>query len=603
MSKSSKGATSVIRKRLNFNDEHLWRKFSSRRLQLVDALSLSSKKASEQDEEIQICARTLMQEFGFPSDTLGDFDRLVRLAIQSVRRNKRRSEKRQEVNLVKQRINTELDLDDIDLGDDDDSPPSSSASKRVKRNSNSNDVLQFTSLDDDDDDDDDNNNNNNNGQSSSRKSSQVKKHKPEETASRLAATSLVAPFIPTEYDRLPSLKHIYTDPKFHKSANKILQIIKKSRTCFEFSANAKQPMKNDLLEELGSSCIHAAVLLTLERWFDHLLPDSSSYIKMRLKSNHTLATIVKKLDSTSLEVNGLNDYLASSLFKRLIGACAKDFGFDSPLNPLCDIFHNTILKDFPILTRDPTGKEDAIRSTYFTKDKPIIDSILPLNVDYPLSTGELPIPPPPSSLKFDSSFLINSIPSENNIHMPTLPSLIPKQAVSTPVKIKFQQKELTFNYNTASNAPPTLMELISNCKNAFGIVNATRVLHLRDFKTKLVFKSDFELERTLRMNSMWGNPSDEITLELIYTNVVQDYLNLNYDQKGKNLKREESPPLNLTPVLSKAPILPSPLKPVSLTDINKNESNENLNDRYLPLPRPQGPNINKRVMMKFQPLL
>lgn len=568
----------------------------------MDALSLSSKKASEQDEEIQICARTLMQEFGFPSETLGEFDRLVRLAIQSVRRNKRRSEKRQEVNLVKQRINTELDLDEIDIGDDDDSLPSS-ASKRTKIETGSQDGLQFTSLDDD-----------------GNQPPHSKDSKPEDTASRLAVTSLVAPFIPTEYDRLPSLKHIYTDPKFHKSANKILQIIKRSRTCFEFSNSTKPTMNNDLLEELGSSCIHSAVLLTLERWFDHLLPDSSSYIKMRLKSNHTLATIVKKLDSTSLEVDGLNDYLASSLFKRLIGACAKDFGFDSPLNPLCDIFHNTILKDFPILTRDPTGKEDAVRSTYFTKDKPIIDSILPSTVDFPLSTGELPIPPPPASSSvlpidsFKTNIHLSATGNDNTeVIMPTLPSLIPNQTVSTPVKIKFQQKELTFNYNTASNAPPTLMELISNCKNAFGIVNATRVLHLRDFQTKIVFKSDFELERTLRMNSMWGNPSDEITLELIYTNVVQDYLNLNYDQKGKNMSREDSPPLSLTPVMSKPPVLPSPLisKPSVSTkssdnphiNINKAESNENLNDRYLPLPRPQGPNIHKRVMMKFQPLL
>lgn len=580
MSKSSKGATSQIREKLKFNDEHLWRKFSYRRLQLVDALSLSSKKASEQDEEIQICARTLMQEFGFPSETLGEFDRLVRLAIQSVRRNKRRSEKRHEVSLVKQRINSELDLDSIDLGcagDVTDTVMSTSSSKRVKLESS--DTLQFTSLDDDNEKDD-----------------MKQDSKPEDAAHRMAFTSLVAPLIPSEYDRLPSLKHIYTDPKFHKSANKILQIIKKSRTCFELSNDTKQP-SNDLLEELGSSCIHSAVLLTLQRWFDHLLPDSSSYIKMRLKSNHTLATIVKKLDSTSLEVNGLNDYLASSLFKRLIGACANDFGFDAPLNPLCDIFHNTILKDFPILTRDPTGKEDAVRSTYFTKNKPIIDSILPSSLstsDYPLSTSELPIPPPPSQ-----SHPISQNKRNESLSMPTLPSLIPSQAVSTPVKIKFQQKELTFNYNTASNAPPTLMELISNCKSAFGIFNATRVLHLRDLKTQIVFKSDFELERTLRMNSMWGNPSDEITLELVFTNVVQDYLNLNYDHKGK--QREESPPLNLTPVTSRGPVLP-PAKHADTDPAPKSETT-GLKDRYLPLPRLQGPNIHKRVPMKFQPLL
>ncbi|GME85106.1 unnamed protein product [Ambrosiozyma monospora] len=93
-SSSSSGATGRIREKLHFDDEILWKKFSSRRLQLVESLSLSSKKASEQDHEISICARTLMSEFNFDESKLAEFDKLVRLAIQSVRRNKKRSEKR-----------------------------------------------------------------------------------------------------------------------------------------------------------------------------------------------------------------------------------------------------------------------------------------------------------------------------------------------------------------------------------------------------------------------------------------------------------------------------------------------------------------------------
>lgn len=609
----------------------------------MDALSLSTKKASEQDVEIRICARTLMQEFGFPNETLGDFDKLVRLAIQSVRRNKKRSEKRSEINNLKQKIKQELDLDALASDVDEMSP---AANKRFKTES-STDGMQFTSLEDDNDATDSGAN-----------------HKVEDPASRLAFSSLVQPFIPSDNDRLPSLKHIHTDPKFHKSANKILQSIKRSRTCFELSNNNRKPMNNDLIEELGSSCLHTAVLLTLEKWFDHLLPDSLSYIKMRLKSNHTLATIVKKLDSTSLEVNGLNDYLASSLFKRLIGACVKDFGMDTPLNPLCDIFHNTILKDFPILTKDVNGKNSNKKSSsYFSTDKPIIDSIIPSSFDFPLSTSELPIPPPPPPPQFAPQGFppsattttsttttsptletltlkhahVNNTQFEPKQSLPNLPSLLSKQSTNTNVKIKFQQKELIFNYNPASNAPPTLMELISNCKNAFNIINSSRVLHLRDFKTKNVFSSDYELEKILRMNSMWGNPNDEIVLELIFTNVVQDYLNLNYEQGAKS----PSPALDLTPVISKAPVLPPNVQahierelatanknkflmatpvPVlktetsslitSVTEAPNNTSptikikqEEDLTDRYLPLPRPQGPNTQKRIMMNFQPLL
>ncbi|ODV83374.1 hypothetical protein CANARDRAFT_188700, partial [[Candida] arabinofermentans NRRL YB-2248] len=91
---SVNGTTSLIRKKLDFNDEIQWKRFSSRRLQLVETLSLSSKKASEQDNEIRICAKTLMHEFKFKDSTLPEFDKLVRMAIQSARRNKKRSQKR-----------------------------------------------------------------------------------------------------------------------------------------------------------------------------------------------------------------------------------------------------------------------------------------------------------------------------------------------------------------------------------------------------------------------------------------------------------------------------------------------------------------------------
>ncbi|GMF42313.1 unnamed protein product [[Candida] boidinii] len=92
--KNSKGTTSLIRKKLKFDDVILWKRFSARRLQLVEQLSLGSKKASEQNSSIKICAVTLLKEFNYPDSYLPDFDKLVRLAIQSVRRNRKRSEKR-----------------------------------------------------------------------------------------------------------------------------------------------------------------------------------------------------------------------------------------------------------------------------------------------------------------------------------------------------------------------------------------------------------------------------------------------------------------------------------------------------------------------------
>jgi hypothetical protein len=87
---TSAGVTQTIRSRLNFNDESKWKRFSARRLELIDELHLSTRKASEQDDQIGKVARTLREEYGYPHDFQGDFDKLVRAGIQSVRRNRKR---------------------------------------------------------------------------------------------------------------------------------------------------------------------------------------------------------------------------------------------------------------------------------------------------------------------------------------------------------------------------------------------------------------------------------------------------------------------------------------------------------------------------------
>ncbi|KAK9328758.1 transcription factor Vhr1-domain-containing protein [Lipomyces starkeyi] len=84
------GVTQTIRKKLQFTDEGLWKKFSARRLELIDSMSLSTKKSSEQYDVVIAVADTLRDEYGFPPHTLPDFDKLVRAAVQSVRRNRKR---------------------------------------------------------------------------------------------------------------------------------------------------------------------------------------------------------------------------------------------------------------------------------------------------------------------------------------------------------------------------------------------------------------------------------------------------------------------------------------------------------------------------------
>lgn len=91
---SKNGTTHKIREQLGFTDEKKWKRFSSRRLELIDKFQLSQFKASEQDLNIKQIANILRTEFGYPVTCSMEFEKLVTAAIQSVRRNRKRSKRR-----------------------------------------------------------------------------------------------------------------------------------------------------------------------------------------------------------------------------------------------------------------------------------------------------------------------------------------------------------------------------------------------------------------------------------------------------------------------------------------------------------------------------
>ncbi|KAJ9572941.1 Transcription factor Vhr1 [Nakaseomyces glabratus] len=91
---SKNGTTHKIREQLGFTDEKKWKRFSSRRLELIDKFQLSQFKASEQDLNIKQIANILRTEFGYPVTCSMEFEKLVTAAIQSVRRNRKRSKKK-----------------------------------------------------------------------------------------------------------------------------------------------------------------------------------------------------------------------------------------------------------------------------------------------------------------------------------------------------------------------------------------------------------------------------------------------------------------------------------------------------------------------------
>ncbi|SCU95856.1 LAME_0F13784g1_1 [Lachancea meyersii CBS 8951] len=87
------GTTRKIREQLNFTDERRWKQFSGRRLELIEKFKLSERKASEQDKNVSQIATILRTEFGYPLSSTPEFEKLVTAAVQSVRRNRKRSTK------------------------------------------------------------------------------------------------------------------------------------------------------------------------------------------------------------------------------------------------------------------------------------------------------------------------------------------------------------------------------------------------------------------------------------------------------------------------------------------------------------------------------
>ena len=97
------GTTHKIRSHLKFTDEKEWKRFSSRRLELIDTFGLSEHKASEQDANIKQIAAMLRVEFNYPVSAAPEFEKLVTAAVQSVRRNRKRSRKRIAKNMFRGR--------------------------------------------------------------------------------------------------------------------------------------------------------------------------------------------------------------------------------------------------------------------------------------------------------------------------------------------------------------------------------------------------------------------------------------------------------------------------------------------------------------------
>lgn len=297
------GITQAIRTHLGFNDDKKWKQFSTRRLELIDKFNLSYKKASEQDDSIKQIANLLRIEFGFPMETLMDFDKLVRAAIQSVRRNRKRSS-RSRLHTDRFILNEKLEQQSIH-------------NKMGVNSLLSNNIVHTTTT---------------------------------TTTSSTADTtpSTSHPTSPTPPPQLPPIKNITTLSISHFNKNKLLQSIENSKTCALISNNDPNLHMENLIT-LGQAIISSSASFVLERFFQDLSNDSVNYLYQQITSIPTIAKILKNLGVITTELIKLSDFQSSQLLSKLLGGIIKDFGFDSITYDLAEIFHEIILNQYPLI--------------------------------------------------------------------------------------------------------------------------------------------------------------------------------------------------------------------------------------------------------------
>jgi hypothetical protein len=294
---SASGVTQTIRCKLNFSDEIKWRKFSARRLELIDDLELSSKKASEQDDKIYYVANSLRQEYGFPVETLADFDKLVRAGIQSVRRNRKRSKIKHNHVLI-QPITTN---------------PSSSNSSNSQFISANMDCTSDSNAD-------------------TSVQSAIKRSRPnhETDPDRMSINSIISPSRPSA---LPSLSNLSFHDHFRLAIERL--------NAFTAKVSSSMPT-NSNTEFLGSSVINVSAASAVERKFPN--SEMADIVRGLVLSYVMMSALVKSL--------GLSSF---SSMKVRLASCCREFGFDAIVHSLSNVYYEMLDLDSNLDLTQPSS--------------------------------------------------------------------------------------------------------------------------------------------------------------------------------------------------------------------------------------------------------
>ncbi|CAI5755651.1 unnamed protein product [Candida verbasci] len=553
MSDKKIGVTHAIREKLNFKDERLWKRFSARRLELIDTLDLSLKKASEQDNEIKRVAETLRNEFGYDLSYSQDFDKLVRAAIQSVRRNRKRSSKK---------IYFENNNDAIQ------SEPKKKS--KVENNKTApgetffNDVLR------------------NEDEVYDVNYSKAKQFTINDRAKN-TIDNIVKPRLPPiirnkKNESIPpnDIEELKIDCNFAKSI--LINKIERSKTCNESNLTCK----SENLQFLGKNIIASCIGYIFEKSFGMLNLQSIQYLRNKLSSDSSLANIFRTLEE--YKTNGkiiINDEIAITSLYTILGGLIIDYGLEDIMYLICEILYVSILHEYPLIVKNsiPFKAQDYMKSDlmnhnndYTNISSNSLSKLAEVATNLQINTGA------------SSGTTINTLNTMSSTAPSTSTSMTTTNTGNTindaqsiakkRVLLKFFNQVIEFFYPLKFQATPKYYELIENVKQVFKLHDCLIIIKYN----QQIIQTDFEIEKIFK------NTEKLIEFEVFVQNSIPIY---EMNQKDSRDRIHLPPPINNQQqrfnFLS------------NLEDING--SNTSSTSSPIPLPPPQP------ILPRFQPLL
>lgn len=463
------GVTHSIRERLNFLDERLWKRFLARRLELIDTMDLSLKKASEQEDEIKKAAEILRLEFHYDQDYFPDFDKLVRAAVQSVRRNRKRSTKTRRTNMKKRRLSNDHDTPELHVKDE--NLMDSEGSDRSQF------LLEIARL-------------NTVGQEVYDMSYSRAKTFTSDDHLRAAIDSIIQPvnlesrgphlgvlLPPLAGGTVIGLLLATNEKELLAIRLSLLLLMKRSKLCLEHTKKSD----SNYMRVLGQSAIMSISAMVFDKSFSGLTETSVEYLKEKVTLSSFLARFYRSLEPQSAVTEALDDDTAALTFQTLIGCCIKDFGYDRILFQVGEAFYRSILLEYPLVLKSSTpflrSEMDASQKNDGDEHQKFLTSLTNLATVASELRSHLPSVSPGMSFEPEGDHLQKKL-----------------------VVLRFLLSSLEFTYPMKGSAPPRLVELMENAKQAFKL-NDNQIFALRNQKTSVVINSDFDLEKIFEQES------------------------------------------------------------------------------------------------------